>query len=60
MRLCPAQHGDEYANDKNEIQLGLVAGTFKWGVWVNTSKNPRLKVCATACLLRGKPCRLKW
>ncbi|KXZ46913.1 hypothetical protein GPECTOR_39g407 [Gonium pectorale] len=37
-------HGDEYANEKNEIQLGHVAGTFKWGIWVNTAKNPRLKV----------------
>nr|ACN22074.1 inner dynein arm I1 intermediate chain IC97 [Chlamydomonas reinhardtii]ACN22075.1 inner dynein arm I1 intermediate chain IC97 [Chlamydomonas reinhardtii] len=78
-------HCDEYANDKNEIQLGHVApmpawwptapgsgsgsagsqqqqqggggeqqqlaegagegpgGAFKWGVWVNTAKNPRLK-----------------
>ncbi|KAG2431165.1 hypothetical protein HXX76_009694 [Chlamydomonas incerta] len=75
-------HCDEYANDKNEIQLGHVApmpawgpaaagagpagsqqqqqqgggaqeqqpaaeagagGSFKWGVWVNTAKNPRLK-----------------
>ncbi|EFJ46480.1 hypothetical protein VOLCADRAFT_92992 [Volvox carteri f. nagariensis] len=37
-------HCDEYANERNEIQLGHVAGTFKWGVWVNTAKNPRLKV----------------
>ncbi|KAG2486777.1 hypothetical protein HYH03_014576 [Edaphochlamys debaryana] len=37
-------HCDEYANDKNEIQLGTTAGSFKWGVWVNTAKNPRLKV----------------
>ncbi|GLC60963.1 hypothetical protein PLESTB_001700500 [Pleodorina starrii] len=37
-------HCDEYANDRNEIQMGHVAGTFKWGIWVNTAKNPRLKV----------------
>lgn len=36
-------HGDEFANERNEIQLGRVHGSFKWAVWVNTSKNPRLK-----------------
>ena len=37
------QHGDEFANERNEIQLGRVHGSFKWAIWVNTSKNPRLK-----------------
>jgi hypothetical protein len=41
---CAPQHADEYANERNEITLGHVAGAFAWGVWVNTAKNPRLKV----------------
>lgn len=36
-------HSDEHANDRGEIQLGLQAGAHEWAIWVNTSKNPRLK-----------------
>jgi hypothetical protein len=38
------QHSDEYANERNEIQRSAKLGVFMWGVWINTSKNPRLKV----------------
>lgn len=34
-------HADEHANDRGEIQLGLMAGAHQWALWVNTSKNPR-------------------
>ena len=37
------QHSDEFANERNEIQLGTRQGTFQWSLWINTSKNPRLK-----------------
>ncbi|GAX81362.1 hypothetical protein CEUSTIGMA_g8793.t1 [Chlamydomonas eustigma] len=34
---------DEHANDKGEVQTGLKQGSFQLAVWVNTSKNPRMK-----------------
>lgn len=34
-------HSDEHANEKNEVQLGMIHGSFQWAIWVNTSKNPR-------------------
>mmetsp|Transcript_31025 Transcript_31025/g.68839 ORF Transcript_31025/g.68839 Transcript_31025/m.68839 type:complete len:672 (-) Transcript_31025:511-2526(-) len=36
-------YADEHANDKGEVQLGLKQDDFQWAVWVNTSKNPRMK-----------------
>lgn len=37
------QHADEHANEKNEVQLGCQLHGLQWGLWVNTSKNLRLK-----------------
>ncbi|MEW5320511.1 MAG: hypothetical protein WDW38_011579 [Sanguina aurantia] len=37
------QHADEHANEKNEVQLGCQLQGLQWGLWVNTSKNLRLK-----------------
>lgn len=36
-------YADEQANEKGEIQMGHKQGDFQWAVWVNTSKNPRMK-----------------
>jgi hypothetical protein len=44
------QHSDEHANERGEVQLGLQQGSFQWALWVNTSKNPRLKAVEMAAL----------
>ncbi|KAL6760467.1 hypothetical protein V8C86DRAFT_3018008 [Haematococcus lacustris] len=37
------QHSDEHANEKGEVLLGVNQGSLQWALWVNISKNPRLK-----------------
>lgn len=37
-------HADQHANERNEIQLAAKESSLQWGLWVNTSKNPRLKI----------------
>lgn len=44
------QHSDEFANDKGEVQLGTRQGGYEYAIWVNTSKNPRLKAVELAAL----------
>jgi cancer susceptibility candidate protein 1 len=37
------QHADEYATAKNEVQLRHSTRHFKYGLWVNLARNPRVK-----------------
>eukprot|EP00741_Cyanophora_paradoxa_P006968 tig00001065_g6741.t1 len=46
MDQCTAhliQYADEHANAKNECQLWGQTDDFKFGLWVNLAKNPRVK-----------------
>lgn len=41
---CRTQRADEHMNERNEVQLSSLVDVLAWwGLWVNTSKNPRLK-----------------
>eukprot|EP00163_Fabomonas_tropica_P007926 TRINITY_DN1755_c0_g2_i1.p1 TRINITY_DN1755_c0_g2~~TRINITY_DN1755_c0_g2_i1.p1 ORF type:complete len:617 (+),score=144.97 TRINITY_DN1755_c0_g2_i1:850-2700(+) len=37
------QHADEYATAKNEVQIATKTDHFKYGLWVNLARNPRVK-----------------
>ncbi|KAK9828512.1 hypothetical protein WJX72_000473 [[Myrmecia] bisecta] len=37
------QHADVHAASSGEIQLVSSSASFKWALWVNTTRNPRLK-----------------
>jgi hypothetical protein len=37
------QHADEHTNAKNEVLLAYDTGDIKYCMWINLSKNPRVK-----------------
>jgi len=37
------QHADEFQNSKGEVQVQASVPSFKFGLWVNLAKNPRMK-----------------
>lgn len=37
---------DQYANEVGEVQLAAQQAGLQWGIWVNVSRNPRLKSVA--------------
>lgn len=44
------QHADEHANAKNEVLLAYDTGDIKYCMWINLSKNPRVKTIEFADL----------
>lgn len=37
------QNMEEYQEDANGIQVSSQTSSLKYGLWINTTKNPRLK-----------------
>lgn len=37
------QHMEDYEDETGGVQLSCHTSSFKYGLWVNISKNPRLK-----------------
>lgn len=44
------QHADEYANARNEVLIAHDTGDIKFCMWINLSKNPRVKTIEFADL----------